>query len=52
MKNQLNNLPSLVFINSCYSEKIGQAFRELGVKHVICVNSTDPISDQAAMDFS
>ena len=52
LKNYLNDLPDLVFVNSCHSEKIGQAFFDIGVKSVIMIDSEDMISDEAAQMFS
>ena len=51
-KQKLIYLPELVFVNCCYSEKIGRAFFDLGVNYVVMINSADPISDEAAQIFS
>ena len=47
-----NQLPSIVFVNTCYSENVGKAFFELGVKYVITIDSADSIEDEAAQIFS
>ena len=39
LKNHLEEIPEVVFVNSCYSEKIGQFFFNIGVKYVIVINA-------------
>ena len=52
LKSFKGKLPDLVFVNSCYSENVGRAFSEIGVKYVIMINSKDKIKDDAAQIFS
>lgn len=48
-----DNKVEVLFLNSCYSENLGRAFFESGVaNHVITVNSTNTIGDNAAIHFS
>ncbi|CAN0148441.1 unnamed protein product, partial [Ectocarpus fasciculatus] len=42
----------LVFISSCASEPIGNAFVEAGVPHVVAVKHDAEVKDEAALDFS
>lgn len=37
--NLKDSLPEIVFINSCYSENVGNIFYEVGVKYVIMIDS-------------
>lgn len=41
-----------VFVASCHSEFVGNIFRELGVKHVICINHANEVEDEAILNFT
>lgn len=39
LRNCVDFLPEVVFINSCYSERVGEAFFKMGVNYVISIDS-------------
>lgn len=42
----------LVMLMQCHSEPIGKVFFDLGVQHVICVQASRQIDDEAAVFFT
>jgi len=44
--------PDFVVINACMSEKVGIAFKDAGVGHVICIKNDEKQNDEAAVIFS
>ena len=39
----------LVFVSSCYSEFVGDIFKNSGAEHVICIKEGETISDTASI---
>lgn len=42
----------IVFLSACYSEGLAEAFKALGVKHIICISKDKKVLDQACIKFS
>ena len=42
----------VVFVSSCHSEFASNIFLESGARHVICIETTETISDKASLRFS
>ena len=42
----------VVFLSACYSESSGADFLNAGVSHVICIEQTSQIADEACIVFS
>lgn len=42
----------IIILMSCHSQKMGQAFSDAGVNHVICVQQSRKIDDAAAVFFT
>lgn len=42
----------LVFVSACHSRKVGDAFVEAGVPHVVAVRLEEPVYDIAAQTFA
>lgn len=42
----------LVFVSACHSQKIGEAFAEAGVPHVIAIKSVRSISRSLSLTLS
>jgi hypothetical protein len=40
-----------VFVSACHSRKIGEAFIEAGVPHVVCVTVEAMVSRRLVIDF-
>jgi hypothetical protein len=47
----LSNI-DLVFLAACTSERNGELFTRLGVKHVICITAKKTVRDRAIIEFS
>jgi len=41
-----------VFVASCHSEFVGRIFLEAGAKHVICINQSNEVEDNAVLTFT
>lgn len=52
LSNQKSPPCQLALLNACHSEKLAQAFVQVGVSHVIALNAEDRILDVAARCFS
>jgi len=52
MKKFVVKKPDFLVINACMSEKVGEAFRDAGIGHVVCVKADCYQDDQAAIIFS
>lgn len=42
----------MVFLSACYSESAGSDFLDAGVSHVICIEQSSQIADEACILFS
>ena len=42
----------LIVVAACQSEKIGRIFQKCGVKHVVCVEQSRKVLDEAAIKFT
>jgi hypothetical protein len=52
LDNHKSQLPKLVVISACKSEKIGDIFIDAGVPAVISVNYFDSVDDEIALEFA
>ena len=46
------DMPDLVILQACHSEKIGDAFLEIGASHVICIRKDREILDEVSREFT
>ena len=55
LKNMIDMMDAkfeVVFIASCHSEFAGRVFSNAGARHVICIQGTEKISDEATLKFA
>lgn len=48
---QCKNEIELVFVSSCHSEFVGDIFFNAGIDHVVCIQESETISDDASIVF-
>lgn len=50
----LRNLPNIgvVVVAACYSEFVGKIFQRIGARHVVCIDKSHQVMDQAILVFT
>ena len=46
---EVKKVPELVYVSSCFSEPIGEVFKQAKVRHVICIDKKHAIGDHTSI---